>query len=127
MVKEIWVILFFCWGLPAWGTSFLVEKSSTSSKRAQLMKEIALDVAHTCSRDCLYKISNIREMKLLESVDKNRMYIWFYIEDAKEEKDNSLFQFLCVCSNVQQVSTNFHNACPCGAQVFPNFLKAPMR
>lgn len=83
-------ILFFLslFSIPfsAFAASFLVEKSHYSNRRATELRDIVLDVANTCASNCKYKMSGIKEMKLLETPDKNHQYIWFHVEDIRDTK-----------------------------------------
>lgn len=73
----------------AMAATFSVEDTVKIAKRISDLKEIILDVENTCSSGCRYKLSNVREMKLVEKINENHFYTWMYIAARRDSAQYS--------------------------------------
>ncbi len=69
---------------------FTVEKSVQIPKRAEEIKQIVMDIENFCESGCRYKLSNVREFKIVEKEDENHIYSWMFVDSTKDSKTFSV-------------------------------------
>jgi hypothetical protein len=70
--------------------TFTVQKSEQIAKRMEELKEVMLDIENFCERGCRYKLSNVREFKIVEKEDENHIYSWMYVDSTRDSKSFTL-------------------------------------
>ena len=65
---------------------FNINKSADFQLRKEVIKEIILDYENYCEQGCKYKLTGIKEMKILEILDANHIFTWTYVDNIKKYK-----------------------------------------
>lgn len=84
--------------------------------------QIAADIENTCERGCRYKVSNIRQGKIVKTLSSNRFFSWEYIDSGTPfVRDTKQFRYITYTLSNDRKHAKFHSSYPSRSNI--NALK----